>query len=139
MGYSHVASSVDQRTRVVVISPLRERTWEGKKYTQSDNMARAFRLAGQLCAAGFAPFAPHGFYTHFLDDTKPEDRRAGMEAGGAWLAVAQAGLIDATLGVSGGMAGEIELCSKLGVPLVFCDDALPIATIAGRLRKVARP
>ena len=37
---------------------------------------------------GESPFAANGFYTIFLDDTKPVERITGMNCGWGWMAVA---------------------------------------------------
>lgn len=53
---------------------------------------------------GEAPFASHGLYASALNDAKPDERRAGIEAGLAWAARAGLTAMYFDLGVSGGMA-----------------------------------
>ena len=59
---------------------------------------------------GEAPYASHGLYTQpgVLDDTKPEERRLGMEAGFAWSEVAQKINVYSNYGLSDGMLKGIE-------------------------------
>lgn len=61
-------------------------------------------LADSL-ARGEAPFASHAIYTHpgVLDDTKPEERRKGIEAGYVWWNSADAVVFYEDLGWSHGM------------------------------------
>ena len=56
-------------------------------------------------ARGEAPFASHALYTQpgVLDDTDPEERRKGMEAGFAWREGAVATVVYEDLGVTDGM------------------------------------
>ena len=66
--------------QVIIESPFAGKSaWEenrNKKYLE----ACIFDSLGR----GEAPFASHGFYTHFLKDTEPAEREKGMECGRAW-------------------------------------------------------
>jgi hypothetical protein len=57
-----------------------------------------------------APFASHAIYTKegILDDTKPAERRAGIDAGLAWSEVAQKAVVYTDLGITDGMREGIE-------------------------------
>ena len=64
----------------------------------------------RLCALdclhrGEAPYASHLIFAHpdLLDDTKPEERRLGMEAGFAWGEAADYAVVYYDLGFSNGM------------------------------------
>lgn len=57
---------------------------------------------------GESPYASHGFFVHFLDDTNPEERKLGIEAGLAWGDVADAVVVYGDRGVSKGMEYAIE-------------------------------
>jgi len=52
---------------------------------------------------GEAPFASHRFYTMFLDDDNPAERKQGMEAGFAWLKRADLQAAYTDFGISLGM------------------------------------
>lgn len=60
-------------------------------------------------ARGEAPFASHLFYTQFLDDSKPEERKLGIDAGLAWRRVAQLRVFYVDFGWSGGMIAARKL------------------------------
>jgi hypothetical protein len=65
---------------------------------------------------GEAPFASHVLYTleSILDDSVPEQRALGMEAGFAWGSVADATIVYLDLGMSSGMQEGITRASKEG-------------------------
>lgn len=52
---------------------------------------------------GESPIASHLLYTQVLDDTIPAERNAGIEAGLAWLEVAEAHIFYGDFGMSKGM------------------------------------
>jgi len=65
---------------------------------------------GRACLAdclarGEAPIASHLLYTQpgVLDDSKPEERKKGIEAGFAWRIPADATVVYTDLGISSGM------------------------------------
>ena len=68
---------------------------------------------------GEAPIASHLLYTQpgILDDTDPEERQWGIDAGLAWKAVAQASVVYLDHGVSRGMAYGIAAAEKAGIPV----------------------
>ena len=61
-----------------------------------------------------APFASHGFYTQYLDDTIPEQRALGMEAGETWACLAAKRVVYTDLGISPGMRMGILVAKRLG-------------------------
>ena len=67
---------------------------------------------------GEAPFASHGFYTLVLDDTVPEQRTAGMEAGWAWMLRADLVAVYGDLGVSKGMMDGWSRAESCGIQVV---------------------
>lgn len=76
-----------------------------------DTNIRYVRKAMKDCLhRGEAPYASHALYTQFgvLDDTIPEERKLGMEAGFAWRDVAEASIVYTDLGTSKGMQAGIE-------------------------------
>lgn len=51
------------------------------------NTANARRYGQYVMGYGHAPFIPHLLYTQWLDDSKPADREAGLQAGNAFREV----------------------------------------------------
>lgn len=75
---------------------------------------------------GEAPFASHGFYTQFLDDTVPEERQLGMECGFNIMAEAATKVVVyVDLGITPGMRKGIEVARNLQWPLVVIERSLP--------------
>jgi hypothetical protein len=72
-------------------------------------------------ARGEAPFASHALYTQagVLDDTIPEQRHLGIEAGLAWGEVADRTAVYVDLGMSAGMKLGVERAAKEGRPVVY--------------------
>lgn len=84
------------------------------------NIARNERYA-RACMAdslgrGEAPFVPHLLYTQVLPEDGGAGRQRGLDAALAQLAGQDLLAVYGDLGVSSGMAGEIERAAKLGVP-----------------------
>lgn len=98
------------RKRVFVCSPLR------------GDLAANTVLAEDLCKAALSakcsPFAPHLYFTHFLDDENELDRLIGIECGKAWLRAADEMWIFAhdADGCSNGMFKEVEFSKTLLIP-----------------------
>lgn len=64
---------------------------------------------------GESPFASHLLYTQrtVLDDSKPDERRKGIDAANAWLEVADYVVVYCDLGLTPGMAwGVIKAIEK---------------------------
>lgn len=68
---------------------------------------------------GEAPFASHLLYPQVLDDANPEQRKLGMEAGFAWMQVAEASCVYTDLGISGGMAKGVGIAEHYGIPVEY--------------------
>lgn len=90
-----------------------------------DELERNIRYA-QECMRdclqrGEAPFASHLLYTqeNVLDDTIPEEREQGIQAGFAWRQLAAKTVVYTDLGISRGMEYGILDASKRGVPVEF--------------------
>ena len=49
--------------------------------TREENVERARKFCRLAFGLGFNPFAPHLFSPQFLDDTKQEERQAGIDMG----------------------------------------------------------
>ena len=80
------------RRLVIVESPLGTRP-DGTRCTPDEmsiNVEYALKCVRDCFRRGEAPFASHVFYPLVLDDTVPEERQMGMEAGFAWAKAATA-------------------------------------------------
>ncbi len=70
---------------------------------------------------GEAPFVSHLLYTQpgVLDDTVPEERTHGIEAGLLWGKEAELTVVYEDLGVTNGMRMGIERAQKEGRPIEY--------------------
>lgn len=70
---------------------------------------------------GDAPIASHLLYTQngILDDTVPEERQWGIDAGLAWKSVAQGSVVYTDFGISRGMEYGIKAAEAAGVPVEY--------------------
>lgn len=68
---------------------------------------------------GEAPFASHAIYaqTFVLDDTIPEERAIGINAGLQWMPVAEKVVVYIDRGISRGMELGIARATSLGLPI----------------------
>lgn len=83
---------------------------------------RYLRAALRDCLMrGESPFASHALYTQdgVLDDSVPEERALGIEAGLQWATMADRTVVYEDLGVSPGMRLGIDRAYKLGVRVEF--------------------
>ena len=98
--------------RVLIESPYAGDVARNERY------ARAC-LADSL-ARGEAPFASHLLYTQpgVLDDTNPEERAQGIEAGLRWGAASQLTAVYDDLGITEGMRQGIARAKAEGRPVV---------------------
>jgi hypothetical protein len=86
-----------------------------------------FNLAyGRKCMAnslhrGEAPYASHMLYTQpgVLEDTLPNERRMGMEAGFAWGKKADLVAVYTDLGITAGMQEGILRAEENGIPVEY--------------------
>lgn len=66
---------------------------------------------------GEAPFLSHLLYTQVWDDSNAAERAAGIQAGLAWHAGADAVIVYLDLGISDGMQLGIDNARRLGTPV----------------------
>lgn len=64
------------------------------------------------------PIAPHVYFTQFLDDTKPDERKLGLHAGIELLEMCDELWIFANGEPSEGMKDEIEFAHRDGIPVI---------------------
>lgn len=85
------------------------------------NVAYAKAAVRDCLDRGEAPYASHLFFTQdgLLDDTVPEQRRLGIEAGLAWGERADATVVYEDLGITPGMKQGIGRAIAAGRPVEF--------------------
>lgn len=112
--------------RVFVCSPLRG---DGTVEAIAKNIARAERLCLLAVRNDVAPFAPHAFYTRFLDERLAGDRTAGIRAGVAWLDVANEIWVfaETMADCSVGMVAEIGYARERGKPVIWLPECWRVA------------
>jgi hypothetical protein len=83
------------------------------------NIAYARRCMLDCLRRGEAPFASHLLYTQVLDDTTPEERKTGIEAGFAWGECADMRVVYCDYGISHGMKLGIEAGESFGQTIKY--------------------
>lgn len=103
--------------RVIIESPFAGKTEE--EAARNDEYLSA-ALAHSL-GIGEAGFASHGLYTRkgVLDDTIPEERQKGIEAGFMWRDVAEKTAFYGDRGITPGMVMGLEHAVAIGCPITF--------------------
>jgi hypothetical protein len=99
--------------RVILESPYAGNVEKNVEYARAcvkDSLSR-----------GEAPIASHLLYTQegILDDTVPNQRQLGMDAGLAWLRVADMQVFYIDLGMSGGMLAAERFAKFHSIPIEF--------------------
>lgn len=94
--------------RVIIESPYNGAIEANERYARAamrDSLKR-----------GEAPYASHLLYTQpgVLDDTDPDERAIGIEAGLAWGCMAHATVVYKDLGISAGMQYGIDRAEQEG-------------------------
>ena len=86
-----------------------------------NNVAYARACMADCLHRGEAPFVSHLLYTQpgVLDDTIPEQRKLGMEAGFEWRRVAELTVVYTDNGISGGMQEGIDRSIEMGIPVEY--------------------
>lgn len=83
------------------------------------NITYARRCMADSLKRGEAPLASHLLYTQpgILDDTIPEERKPGMEAGKVWSMLAETIVFYVDYGWSKGMLWGKEMAEKRCIPI----------------------
>lgn len=99
--------------RIFVCSPLRG--------DYEANIAKARAFCKQVLLEGCIPYAPHLFFTQFLDDTDEAQRMLGIEAGIEELRRCDELWAFLAPGAepSQGMKMEIAVAQEVGIPVRF--------------------
>lgn len=86
-----------------------------------NNLAYARDALRDCLMKGEAPIASHLLYTQpgVLDDTIPEERKLGIEAGLCWGKLAECSVVYVDLGISKGMEMGIERAKQEGREVEF--------------------
>lgn len=87
----------------------------------AENVGYARACVRDSLVRGEAPIASHLLYTHpgILDDSIPQERQIGIEAGLAWRAAAQATIVYTDRGISRGMQYGIDDAARSGRPIEY--------------------
>jgi hypothetical protein len=87
----------------------------------SHNTAYARGCVRDSLRRGEAPLASHLLYTQpgILDDTIPNERAHGINAGHAWLHLADAVVVYTDRGISEGMQAGINVAQFNGIPIEY--------------------
>ena len=107
--------------KVFICSPFRAtgETQEDYEREISANIRKAIDACRYAIREGYLPYAPHLYFTLFMDDSDDVEREIGMLLGLSWLAQCdELWVIGRT--VSDGMMKEIEQAEKWGIKIVHC-------------------
>lgn len=85
------------------------------------NIKYARACVADCLKRGEAPLASHLLYTQpgILDDTKPEERKLGINAGFTWNVLAETVVVYTDRGMSSGMKAGIALATENGIPIEY--------------------
>lgn len=85
------------------------------------NLAYARTCIRDSLLRGEAPFASHCLYPQYgiLNDNDPNERAHGINAGHAWLRVAEAMVVYTDRGISEGMRAGISSAEFLRIPIEY--------------------
>lgn len=108
-----------KRLKIYVCSPYRLTSLTKEDMEQERReIEKRIRMACWLIVQMDAiPYAPHGYFTHFLDDSNPFEREKGMELGLAWLKECDELWVFGER-ISDGMAKEIAFAKENGIPVL---------------------
>ena len=107
--------------KVFICSPFRAtgETQEDYEREISENIRKAIDACRYAIREGYLPYAPHLYFTLFMEDSDDVEREMGMLLGLSWLAQCdELWVIGRT--VSDGMMKEIEQAEKWGIKIVHC-------------------
>ena len=97
--------------KVYIISRYSAETWQERRFNRE--VAKYF--CREITREGKRPVAPHLFYTQFLSDEDPRERRLGLDFAIKDLDECSSFLLVIVDGViSSGMRGELEHLTRIG-------------------------
>lgn len=88
------------------------------------NLAKAIHYTEIAIKSGVLPITPHVYFSTFLDDRIPENRRTGMEVGKEMLLKCEAVWVFGE--ISEGVQGEIDLALANGIPVYFINEEIQL-------------
>jgi hypothetical protein len=108
-------------TPVIVESPYagKSKWWPVAMWQRWRNRVYCRRCCLDSVTRGEAPFASHLFYTQFLDDSDPIERKWGIENGLAWGCLAERTVVYVDRGISRGMEQGIRHANECGRPVDY--------------------
>lgn len=118
---------LNYRKRIFVCSPLRATLDNGEIDLNgvTKNIEKAWEYCRLVTLAGFRPFAPHAFYTKFLDEANPAERALGITLGLEELADSNE-LWYFGNKISTGMSVEIKQATEWGIPVFKGEEQLSL-------------
>ena len=96
--------------KIYVCSPLRG--------DYERNIENAKRYSREVVFSGFLPITPHIYFTQFMYDSIPMERRLGLYMGLELLKLADELWVFGEV-ISEGMSQEIELAKELNIPIYY--------------------
>lgn len=96
-----------------------ETPYHGNWWRRFQNRRFARQCLKDSLGRGEAPLASHLLYPQVLNDTDASERRLGIAAGLAWLAVAEASVVYVDRGVSPGMRQGIAAADRQGIAVEY--------------------
>ncbi len=117
----YIASQIEDKCKylIYICSPLRG----FKSSTMRDNINYVKEICNILIYKGYTPFAPHLYFTQFLDDRVPEERDMGIFHGKNMIKVCQEVWVFPKAGViSQGMKDEIQHAKDLNKKILYFKD-----------------
>lgn len=88
------------------------------------NTANAQKYCADIIKEGNIPIAPHIYFTQFLNDDNPEERRLGIQAGVVLLEKCEELRVYGSI-ITEGMAHEIEAAKSLGIRICHGGELCP--------------
>ena len=82
------------------------------------NIRKAQEFCKEAVGMGVLPIAPHVYFTQFMNDTNPDERRIGMNLGKELLELCDEVWVYGMENPSEGMRAEIALAKDLGIPVL---------------------
>ena len=82
------------------------------------NIENALEYCRRVTFEGNVPIAPHAYFTSFLDDTVPHERKVGMKMGMEILKHADELHVFGNV-ISEGMQNEIAYAEQSGIPILY--------------------
>ena len=82
------------------------------------NLENALEYCRRVTFEGNVPIAPHAYFTSFLDDRIPQERKVGMEMGMEVLKHADELHVFGNV-ISEGMKNEITYAEENGIPITY--------------------